>query len=422
MDSANTMDRRIEKKKWPTQKLLLYIGIPILVLVGLGTLMRSAGTNRYRVDKDRLTISTVSDGMFQEFTPINGNVMALKSVFVTAIEGGQVEILHREGGELVKKGDLILKLSNPGLEMNYMNLQTNLLEQADQLRNTRITMENTALMLKDQLNEVNYQILDLGQQFERSKALYKDSIMAEAEYLTVKNNYEYQVRRKKLLMNRITKDSVLRSQQMGQVETSLRLVGRNLGAIQDNLDNLTVRAPANGLLSSIPVEVGQTITQGENLGQVDILGGYKVRASIDEHFISRIVIGLKGYFPFAGKDHELVIRKIYPSVTNGSFEVDMEFLEGAPEGIKRGQNLQIRLALSDESKAVMVPLGGFYQSTGGNYIFVLDVNGETAVKREIKIGRKSHKYYEVLQGLQPGERVVTSSYDLYPKADQLVLN
>ncbi|MEM7369349.1 MAG: HlyD family efflux transporter periplasmic adaptor subunit [Bacteroidota bacterium] len=414
------MDRRIEKKKWPAQKLLIYIGIPILILGGLGALMRNAGTNRYRVQKDRLTISPVSEGMFQEFTPINGTVMALKSVYVTAIEGGQVEILYREGGELVEKGDLIIKLSNPGLEMNYMNLQTNLLEQADQLRNTRITMENTALALKDQLIQSNYQILDLGQQYERSKLLYEDSIMAEADFLTIKNNYQYQIRRKKLLMERIRKDSVLRSQQMGQVQNSLSLVGRNLQAIQSNLDNLTVRAPVNGLLSSIPVELGQTITQGQNLGQVDILGGYKVRVAIDEHFISRIVLGLKGIFPFAGKDHELVIKKIYPAVTNGSFEVDMEFIGGAPEGIKRGQNLQIRLALSDETKAVMVPLGGFYQSTGGNYIFVLDVNEETAVKREIKIGRKSHKHYEVLTGLNAGEKVVTSSYDLYPKADQLV--
>ncbi|MEM7657093.1 MAG: HlyD family efflux transporter periplasmic adaptor subunit [Bacteroidota bacterium] len=416
------MDRRIEKRRWTPKKILLYVGLPLIVLLGLGMLMKNAGVNRYRVDKERLSIGTVASGEFEETIPINGRVMALKTVFVTAVEGGQVEKLYLEGGEMVSQGDLILKLSNPSLEMNYMNLQTNLLEQADQLRNTRISMENTGLQLKDQLIESNYQIQDLGQQYERSKVLFADSVISEADFQTVENNYLFQVRRKKLLIERIERDSLLRSQQIGQVETSLSLVGRNLTAIQRNLDNLTVKAPVAGLLSSVPAEIGQTVQQGEKLGQIDIMGGYKVRANIDEHFISKVENGLRGTFTFDGEAHDLHIIKIYPEVNQGSFEVDLAFDGSAPEGIKRGQNLQIRLALSDQSKAILVPRGGFYTSTGGKYMFVVTEGGESAVKREVSFGRQSDRFYEVKSGLEPGERVITSSYDLYLRADELILN
>jgi HlyD family secretion protein len=421
MDQAGAMDRRIAKKRWTPKKILIYVGIPLLVLLGIGLVMKNAGVSRYRVDRERLSTGTVTSGMFEETIPINGRVMALKTVFITAVEGGQVDRLYLEGGEQVEEGDLILKLSNPSLEMNYMNLQTNLLEQADQLRNTRISMENTGLDLKTQLIQANYQITELGQQYERNKGLFQDSVIAEADFQTIKNNYEFQVKRKALLLERIERDSLLRSQQIGQVETSLTLVARNLTAIQRNLDNLTVRAPVAGLLSSVPAEIGQTVQQGEKLGQIDIEGGYKVRASIDEHFISKVDTGLRGIFTFDGENHELFIQKIYPEVTNGSFEVDLEFAEDAPEGIKRGQNLQIRLALSDETEAILVPKGGFYQSTGGKYMFVIADDGITAARRQVSFNRQNDRYYEVKSGLEPGENVIISSYDLYQRADELIL-
>lgn len=416
------MDRVIKQKKWTAKKIGLYFVAPLMALLFLGWLVSSTGGSRLKVQKERLTIGTVEAGMFQETIPITGRVMPLTTFFIDAIEGGQVKEVYLEGGEMVKKGDLILKLTNPSLELNYMNLTTNMLEQADQLRNTRITMENTGLNLKDQLIQIDYRIRDLGEQHKRNEQLYKDSVISRQVYETTKFDYEYQVNRRRLMLERIERDSVLRDQQLGQVETSLSLVSRNLDAIQRNLDNLIIRAPISGQLSSVRVEVGETVRQGDNLGQIDILDGYKVRANIDEHYISRIERDLKGSFTFAREDHMLEIRKVYPEVTNGSFEVDMTFVNQEPEDIKRGQNLQIRLALSDETEAILIPRGGFYQTTGGNYIYVLTDDGSKAYKRDIRIGRQSDRHYEVLEGLEPGERVITSNYEVFNNAEELILN
>lgn len=416
------MDRVIKKKKWTPRKLGMYIGLPLVAILLIGLMFRNAGVSRYKVDADRLHIATVSQSAFQERIPITGEVLPRKTVYITAIEGGQVKEVYLEGGEMVQKGAPLLKLTNPGLELNYMSLQTNLLEQADQLRNTRITMENTGLQLRDQLIQIDYQIKDLGQQYQRSLELFKDSVISLAEFQTVENNYQYQVNRKALMLERIERDSLLTSQQLGQVQKSLSLVDRNLSAIQKSLDNLTIKAPVSGLMSAVRVEIGENVNQGQNLGQIDMMeGGFMVRARIDEHYNGRVFPGQSGTFPFNGREYRLTIRKVYSEVENGSFEVDMDFEEGAPEGIKRGQNLQIRLALSDESTAVLVPRGGFYHKTGGRYIYVVTPEGDRAVKREIEIGRQSDRHYEILSGLEPGERVVTSSYDTYNDVDELVL-
>ena len=413
------MDRQIQKKKWPLQKILVYVGVPLLIAVLGYMISQQAGTSRLKVPKERLTVSTVDYGPFQEFIAINGEVLPLNTVFVTAIEGGQVKEIYLEGGEYVKKGDLIMKLTNPGLELNYMNLQTNLLEQADQLRNTKINLETSGLALEDQLAQLDFQVKDLAQQYDRSKQLFADGVIPEQDFQTLEYNYEQVKRRRSIMRRRIDKDSVLRVQQLVQVEKSLRLVDRNLDAIQQSLANLTIKAPVSGQLGNIRVEIGQTISQGQRLGQVDEPDGFKVRARIDEHYNSRISRSLKGDFPYAGDRYGLVIRKVYPEINNGTFEVDMEFEGDVPEGIKRGQTLQIRLALSEETQATLLARGGFYQSTGGNWVYVVD--GDIAYKRDIRIGRQSDRYYEVLEGLEKGEKVVTSNYQTFNEVDQLVL-
>jgi len=415
------MDRVIEKKRWTPRKIALYIGAPLVGVALLGLMLNSVGGSRLKVQKERLSIATISEGPFQEFIPINGEVRARNTVFVTAIEGGQVKEVFLEGGEIVKKGDVILRLTNPGLELNYMNLQTNLLEQADQLRNTEITLATNGLQLKDQLVQMQFQVADIGQQYRRAEELFQDSVIPEQDYLTLKNSYDQWVRREAILLDRIVQDSVLRERQLTSVDKSLGLVDRNLGAIQRSLANLIIRAPIEGQLSTVNVELGQQVAQGQRIAQVDDLDGYKVRAQIDEHYISRITTGLEGNFPFDGQSHDLSIRKVYPEVTNGSFEVDMYFEADAPDGIKRGQNLQIRLALSDETQAILIPRGGFYTSTGGNYVYVLTEDGSRAFKRDIRINRQSDRYYEVTEGLQPGDRVITSSYEMFNNADELIL-
>ncbi len=415
------MDRVIEKKKWTPRKIALYVGLPLLIIALIALAMSSMGRSRLKVQKERLSIATVQEGPFQEKIPINGTVRSKNAVQVTAIEGGQVKEIFLRGGETVEAGDIILRLTNPGLELNYMNLQTNLLEQADQLRNTKITLATSELTLKDQLAQLHFQVQDLGQQFRRSKQLFDDSVISEQEFLTLKNNYDQFIRREQLMIERIEKDSILRIQQLTQVDKSLGLVDRNLDAIQRSLANLTITAPIDGLLSTVEAELGQQIAQGQRVSQVDDTSSFQVRAQIDEHYINRINAGLRGQFTFDGQSHQLIITKVYPNATNGSFEVDMDFVGESPNLIKRGQNLQIRLALSDETQAILIPRGGFYTSNGGNYIYVLNEDGTTAYKRDIRINRQSDRHYEVMEGLSPGEKVITSSYDMFNDAEELIL-
>lgn len=416
------MDRVIKQRKWTLRKIATYAGISALAVVLILMVVQASGGSKLKVKRDRLTISKVSSGAFQERIPINGTVMAKTTQFVTAIEGGQVESVVLKGGEIVKEGDMILKLSNSSLELQYMNLETNLLEQADQLRNTKIQMETSGLALKDQLALINSQLKDLGQQYKRSEKLYKDSVISEQDFMTLEANYQAAKQRRSIMLERIAKDSVLRVQQLIQVDQSLGLVARNLKAIQRSLSNLIIKAPINGQLSSVRVEIGENVTQGQQLGQVDKLDGFKVRAQIDEHYISRIDTGLTGVFTFGGSEYSLKIDRVYPEVTNGSFEVDMIFpTDSEPDGIKRGQNLQIRLALSDETQALLLAKGGFYQTTGGNWVYVVDESTGTAFKRNIRIGRQSDRYYEVLEGLSENELIIVSSYDSYNDIDQLIL-
>jgi HlyD family secretion protein len=415
------MDRVIKKSKWSAQRIALYVGIPLLAAVLMAMLYQTAGASKLRVQKERLSLGTVVRGAFQENIPINGTVLPIKTVFVDAIEGGQVKEVYLEGGEMVKKGEMILKLSNPSLELNSMNLETQLLEQMNNLRNTRITMEENGLNLKEQLLQIDADLIDQKLVHSRNQVLFKDSVISESEYLETKNAYEYSQRRRNLLILRIEKDSLLRSQQIGQVESSLALGQRNLNAISASLEFLTIRAPIDGQMSSVRVEIGETVSQGQNLGQIDVLDGFKVRARIDEHYISRVTPGLQGGFTFSGEQYGLVIRKVYPEVVNGAFEVDMEFDGSVPDGIKRNQNLQIRLALTEEKEALLIPRGGFFNKTGGNWIYVVDEASGVAYKREIRIGNQSDRSYEVLEGLDEGETVVTSSYDAYNDIDQLIL-
>ncbi len=416
------MDRAIEKKTWTTRKLLLIVGLPVLLLVLALWVINQASTTRHTVSRSRLQVSRAAQGAFQERIPISGEVLPQRRVYITAVEGGQVKALYLEGGEQVTTGQALLKLTNPGLELNYMNLQTNLLEQADQLRNTRITMENTGLQLRDQLIQIEYMITDLGQQYERNRLLVRDSVISLADFQTIENNYRYQLRRRELMLERISRDSLLTLQQLSQVNNSLGLVDRNLEAIKQSLDNMTIKAPVSGLMSALRVEVGENVTQGQTLCQIDLLeSGFMVRARVDEHYNGRVFEGQEGTFQFNGTEHRLQIRKVYEEVVNGTFEVDMEFVETPPADIKRGQNLQIRLALSDETQALLISRGGFFQSSGGRYVYVLDASGKKAVRRTISIGRQSDEHYEILSGLEPGEELVTSSYESFAGADELTI-
>ena len=416
------MDRAIKQNTWSVKRLAPWIGGGLLVLLLAYAAFSKLGSKRLKVQTSRIQIAEVSADVFQEIIAVTGQVEPLTTVFVPAIEGGQVQEVYLDGGEMVKKGDLILKLANPGVELNYMNLQTNLLEQADQLRNTKISLENSGLILKDQLIQMDQSIANLKQQFNRSKSLLADSVIAQQEFDQISNDYHFTKRRRKLMETRIVRDSVLRGQQLGQVETSLSLVARNLLAIQRNLDNLTIKAPISGQLSAVRAEVGQTVQQGQAIGQIDVLDGYKVRASQSEVYISRVKSGEMGTFTHDGKEYQLRVEKVFPEVNGGRFEFELVFLEkGLPSTITRGLNLQIKLALSEASEAMIIPRGSFFNITGGNWIFVVSEDGSIATRRNIKLGRQNVRQYELLEGLEAGERVITSNYEAYKNIDELVL-
>ena len=415
------MDKKIEKNRWPLPKIALYgIGIAAIVFLGYKA-YNDSGTSRLNVEVERLLIDTVHKGIFQEFIPISGVVEPIKTVFLGAIEGGRVEQIFVEDGSMLKAGEPILQLSNSDLQVSYLNQEANIVSQINQIRNTTLLMEQQRIARQEQALDVLYRIDQLDKSLKRNSQLYKDNVISKVDFEAVEDEYEHLQRRKILLNKSIISDSLFQDSQAKQMEITLDLMQRNLEISKASLDNLTVKASIDGQLSSMDSEIGELITKGENIAQIDQLDNFKIRARIDEFYISRIFLDQEGSFTFAGDQYNLRIKKIYPDVNNGAFEVDMIFTEKPPTTIKRGQTLSIKLALSNETRAVLLERGSFYQTTGGNWAYVIDSNSGKAYKKEIKVGRQNPTFYEVLQGLNEGDIVITSSYDNYNEKDELVL-
>ena len=415
------MDRVIVKKKWTTKRILTIAGITALVLLLAGSYYFTSGKSRLNVDAERITISEVKKGPFQEFIPVNGIVLPLTTIYLDAVEGGRVEEKFVEDGAIVKKGQPILRLSNTDLELSLVNQQTsvyNLLTQMQIARNA--AQQNTTTKL-NQMTDVDNQLKEAERIYNLNKHLYEQKVIGLQEFKQSENNYNYMKEKKKLTEKILKQDASSNEQQISQAGQSYKGSQNALNVMRKKVGDLIVRAPIDGQLTSLDAEIGQSKNKGERLGQIDVLSGYKVRVDVDEHYISRIFIGQMGETTFAGKNYKLKIRKVYTQVTNGRFQVDMEFEGDVPEGIRRGQTLQIRLALSDETEAVQVAKGGFFQQTGGNWIFKLTNDGKKAYKVDIQLGRQNPDYYEVLSGLKPGDKVVTSSYENYGDMQELVL-
>ena len=415
------MDRKIEKRKWPPKKIAgLALGALffIFVIYNFGFGDRSSKLN---VDVEKITISSVQKGPFQEFIPVTGSVLPIKTIFLDAIEGGQVDIIFIEAGSLVNEGDEILRLKNTTLHIQISSQDAQVVEQRNLLTGTRFNLEQNRLRIKRQLIDQEYQIIRLKRLYDRRRKLLERNLISEEEFESTKDEYEYQLKTQELNIESFKRDSTFQEVQIKLLETSVIRLEQNLQIARKRLDDLTIKAPIGGHLTSLNPEIGQSISQGTRLGQIDVLDGFKVRAGIDEHYLARIKKDLAGEFDFAGRTFELVTDKIYPEVRDGRFEVDLEFVSDSPDGIRRGQTLHIRLELGDLSEAVLVPRGGFYQKTGGQWIYVLDSSGDFATKRDIDLGRQNPRVYEVLGGLQPGEQVITSTYDNFGDIDKLIL-
>jgi len=415
------VDRIITKKKWNRKRILTVTGIAAVLILIVLSILYTTGKSKLNVDAERITISEVKQGTFQEFIPVNGIVLPITTIYLDAIEGGRVEDRYVDDGAMMKKGEPILRLSNTDLQLSLLSQQSNVYNTLTQMQIARNQAQQNTVSKLNQMTDVESQLKEAERIYKLNKNLYEQKVIGFQEYKKSENDYNYYIQKKNLTEELLKQDSVTNEQQLRQAKQSYSGSENALGLFRQKVGDLIVRAPVDGQLTSLDAEIGQSKNKGERLGQIDILSGYKVRVDVDEHYISRIYNGLIGQLTLANKDYKLVIKKVYTQVNNGRFQVDMEFEGEVPQGIRRGQSLQIRLALSDETTAVLLPKGGFYQQTGGNWIFKLSDGGKTAYKADIQLGRQNPDYYEVTGGLKPGDKVVTSSYENYGDMQELVL-
>jgi HlyD family secretion protein len=412
------MDRQIEKKFWNTKRMAMIGGGVLLTSFLIWQLVFADKRTKLNVEKDKLTVSTVSQGDFDEFIVVTGVVLPLKTIRLDAIVGGYVKEKVVDGGNMVKQGQVILKLENQNLKLNFLQSETEASRLVNDLQNTRQRLKVEKFTIRQTLNDLDFQIDQAQDIFDRNKKLFTDKVIAESEYLKSKRDYEKFTKQREISIESQKYQEENSTMQIKQLEGTLERTQRNVQLWRETLENLVVKAPVAGLLSSIDVEVGSNINQGQNIGQIDDLNGFKMRVDIDEHYISRIFAGLGGSFEFNGNDYDLEITKIYPEVRSGRFQVDMVFSK-VPEGIKRGQSSPIRLELGKATKAILIPVGGFFSDTGGNWVYVVDKSGKKASKRKITLGRKNPEFFEVLEGLQVGEQVITSSYENFGENEVL---
>lgn len=415
------MDRKIEKKTWTWQRLTLIGAGLALASVLIATIYKDAGTSRLNVEKERLLLDTVQRGVFKEYITLFGVVEPIKTVYLDAIEGGRVEEVFVENGSMVKKGQQILRLSNLELQLNVLNQEAQIVNQINDIRQTSILMDQQSLSLKDQALDVQFRMDLIEKRNRRNQDLYTDKVISQVEFEDTRDEFEHLKRRQLLLSNTIEKDSLFQVMQENQMASTLDLMQRNLNFARNSLENLIIKAPIDGQISSLDTEVGQLIIRGNRIAQIDVLEQFKIRANIDEFYINRIFPQQEGTFLMEGQTYTLRINKIYPEVTNGSFAVDLIFVGERPERIKRGQTISLKLSLSDDTQAMLLAKGGYYQSTGGNWVYVLDPAAGVARKRNITVGRQNPNYYELIEGLQPGEIVIVSSYENYGDKEELVL-
>ena len=415
------MDRPIEKKKGIKLKhIFITAGVIILLLI----IYKAFFTNNlstYRISTNKVTIATVEDGIFNNYITVSGNVEPIATIYLDAREGGRVEEKVVEEGAMVKKGEIILRLSNPDLSLSILNSEAQLAEKSNFLRNTLVTMEQERIQIKRELLNLEFDIKRKKRNYEQNTKLYADKLIPKDDFLNSEEDYEFAKRSYELYLERQKQDSLYRSIQVKQMNSNLHNMELNLQLVRQRKENLNVKAPVDGQLSSLDVEIGQSVPKGSRIGQINVLTSFKVVAQIDEHYIDKIRTGLVATLERQGKIFELKIRKVFPEVRNGRFTVELVFKDNMPKNMHTGQTYYTRLQLGNPQKALLLPRGSFFQNTGGQWVFVLTGDGKYALKRSIKIGRQNPKYYELLEGLKPGEKVITSDYSGFGENDRIEL-
>ena len=417
------MDRILEKKTgWRVAFTKKAVPWWLGALLGIFIIYLIARPNNktLRVDKDTLTVSAAVKGEFNDYIRVSGRVQPMTTIQLSPQEGGMVQTILIEEGSKVKAGDPILILSNDNLDLQILNAEAELAEKENILRNTQIQMEQQKLDVRQNELEYGTNVEKLRRAYEQQKALYEDKLIAREDYLKAKEDYDLSLKKYDLIRERSRQDSLYRGTQVDRMEESLENMLLNMQMIRKRKGNLIVKAPIDGELGLLDVVLGQTIASGAKIGQINSVGTYKVEAQIDEHYIDRVVAGLEATFERQGETYATSIRKVYPEVRDGKFKADFKFEGEQPDNIRAGQTYYLNLQLGQPEEAVIIPRGTFYQKTGGKWIYVVNKDGNKAVKREIRIGRQNPQYYEVLEGLEPGEKVITSGYDTYGDSDVLV--
>jgi len=415
------MDVLLPKKRWPLVTRWWWLGAVLLAGAGVAARYWPRPGQRLHVAAGRLTVSPVTQGNFQEFTALDGVVQPLRTVYLDAAEAGTVQQVLVEEGATLTAGQPLLRLANPDLQLEMVNRETAVYDLMNNLRNTRNQLLQNRILRQNQLADIDFQLAEARRVFETNRVLYDQKVIARQDYLQSQNAYRYQLRRRQLTQQTLRQDSVAMQQQLGTMQESVRRMTSNLALMRRKMDDLLLRAPVGGRLSSLAAEIGEAKTRGQRLGQIDALTGVKLHAAVDEFYIARVAAGQVGEVVVDGQAYALRVTKIFAQVAKG-LQIDLAFTGAVPPGLRRGQTLPIRLALSEKTPAVLLPRGGFYQQTVGNWAFRLSPDGTRAQRVAIRLGRQNPDYYEVLAGLRPGDRVVTSSYEGYADRQELVLD
>lgn len=417
------MDRVLEQKKGFrkafTRKAVPY-WLGAFVLIFVVYLIAKGNQKTLRIDGKSITVSDVTRGEFKDYIRINGQVQPMVTIQLSPMEGGVVEQILIEEGTTVRQGDPILRLRNDNLDLQILNAEADLAEKENILRNTMISMEQQKLSVRKERLALEMEVQRNRRAYEQYKALYSDKLVSRDEYLKAEEDYNLSLKNYQLTKERERQDSLYRSVEIQQMNESLSNMRMNMSMIRERKNNLTVKAPIDGELGLLDVVLGQNVSAGMKVGQINNLASYKIEAKIDEHYIDRVTAGLSATFERQGETYGAEIRKVYPEVREGKFQADFRFTGTQPDNMRSGQTYYLNLQLGQSEEAVLIPRGAFYQKTGGQWIYVMDASGSKATKRKIKIGRQNPQYFEVLEGLNPGEKVITSGYDTYGDSDVLV--
>jgi len=421
LQNSPGMDQVVKESQWIKKKYWKYmIGSAVALGVVLFFIFRDR-TSTVRVEKEKITVATVIQGVFNDYITNNGIAAPISTVFLDAYEGGKVEEILMEEGSMLRKGDVIINLSNNDINLNILNSEAQLAEKANFLREVRIRMEQEKHSLEREVLNARFDLIVKKRTYEQNTELLKDQLISRDEWLKSEEDYQLADQIQGLVILRQKQDSSFRTLQIEQITDNLKNMQLNLNLVKQQQDYLNVKSPVDGQLGSLSVEIGQSITRGFRIGQINILTSFKIEADVDEHYIERIRTGLIGYIERPNDTLQLEIKKVYPEVRNGRFKIDLEFAGKLPENIRIGQSYLIKLQLGQPTEAIQIPQGIFYQSTGGQWVFVVDKSGQFAVRRNIKTGRKNPQYYEVIEGLAQGEQVIVSDYSIFGTNDKVEL-